>query len=101
MAKKKYNPFRMWLVWVTLILGILFDGFLIYWASTCGGDMCGLVLLAMAILPIYLLYLIKISILGTISGTTGGVIFILLAFIQLLILFLLSWGIQSLIRRLR
>lgn len=96
MSKKSYSPFKMWLVWTILILGILFDGFLIYWAKTCTGDMCGFLILGIAIIPLYIMNLI----LGRfIFG--GWIGLILMSIIQLLILVSIGYGLTLLWRLIR
>lgn len=96
--KKSYNPLKLWGAWLMLILGIIFDIFLIYWAYTCGGGMCGLLTLGIAIIPIWFLTLFKIQVFNVIGG---WFVFILMAIIQLIILFFFGYFVHAIIRRIR
>ena len=96
---KGNNPFKMKLPWILFGIGVLFDILCIINAFTCNSYMCGLTALGVAIVPIGIFKMLGV----TVFLLTGNLIVELIFYgsIQLAMLFLLGWGIHSLVRALR
>lgn len=96
MKKKSYNPFTMWFAIGLPLLGLFWSIWILIMAMTCGGGECGMV--AILALPLGILFA-PFHEYFTFDNQYIGLS--ILIFLQTLILFLVGWGIHSLVRRLK